>query len=354
MHLWRSTNKADGFRGHLHFNLPLNPICWLLGHHAKASIEGTDGHRWLHVRCRWCDRRYTEPDYVARLAKQQPAPGELKRLAEQRLANAERDLRQWAKDRSGRAGYGEREVDLGWQLVWRGLERKHGRRRGWTHTGIGFSIGGRGSETPIDLHIGCGLAALFITIGGIGGRTCGWLSQRTGGYESREVEVRIHNWRLWWSIWTKKHSWSRSDGWRHGTLRLHPLDHLLGGEAKYAYTDVEEPRSAFIHPPSGGSYLVEFQLQSWVRRRPRGRDLASGWEAEWKCKEGIPTRRDDGWKGGSIYGSSVKLPADRTEWPLAPGLLGGVYDWLPLAVKGLTESVERDREKANYRPEVDA
>lgn len=353
MHLWRSTNKEDGFRGHLHFNLPMNPICWLFGHHAKATIEGSERYRWLHVRCRTCDRRYTEPSYAARLSKEPLPSSEYKRLEEQRLTNAERDLKQWARDRSGRTGYGEREVDLGWQLVWRRRNAVQPRHRGWTHTGIGFSIGTRGSETPFDFDIGLGVIALFVTVGGIGGRACQWLSARNGGHESREVQLRIHDWKLWWNIWTKKHEWSRSDGWRHGTIDLHPKNHLYGGSPTYRYTDVEEPRSAFVHPPSGGSYLVEFQLRSWERRRPRGPVLAHGWDADWKCKEGIPTRRDDGWKGGSIYGSGVKLP-ERSEWPLAPHLLGGMPDWLPIAVHALTEDIERDRTRAGYRPEVDA
>lgn len=342
MHWWRSDNKGDGLRGHVHIGLPLNPVCWLLGHKAKATLEGDPRNPWLHVRCKVCDRRYTDPDYAIRTLKGNMSRAELKEPGERRLAAATANLEQWAKDRSGRAGYAERDLDVGYQLVWRGLERRSGRRRRWTSAGVSISIGNRGSETPVDLHFGTGFFALFITIGGVGGRAAHWLTNRDRGtYDSREIAVDVHGWKVWWSFWNKKHEWhSSTPRWRHGTASVHPLNYLYGGDPRGEKREVATA-TVFITPSSGGEYLTELTLEEWSRGRKRGpRDYH--WSAKWDCRQGIPTKHDDGWKGGSIYGSSVSLTQNSREQVPEPPV------WAAQAKALIEADIDQDRARQRF------
>jgi hypothetical protein len=333
MHIWthRSQHRpgVDILQVHGRFDLPLNPVCWLLGHRPRVTVvEPGTIKPWRKVEC-WCGRRWngnTDKGTIASILERQ-GKSWADHQAEQ-VEVARRDPAGVAEGAKGRTGYAERTLELNTELVRRRPARV------LEHLGVRLHVGGLGSETPFDAHLDLGAVAAYWSIGGIGHRLAEWL----GGGQRRDLSLRVHDGKLWWEVWRDTDHWGAgTPRWRSGHVSIRPFDYLHDGEPKYSYADHGEPRSVTLGMPEG-RYDVTFQLQRQVRRRPGGPIMEAKWIASWKSESGIPVRNHE-WKGDCIYASAVALPDDID-----------LINWVPAALGELMVSIMADRDRHDYRP----
>lgn len=377
MHLF--TSHRDHTRRYFaNFDLPRNPICWLVGHKARGEVK-----EWrfnippsLFIRCRWCDARYTNPDAV-HLKSSEPG-GWTKEKAEafeaQRLEVFRRDPKMVERSASGRVGYPHNRLELSLEVV----DRRHlvaDRGLGkllLDNLGFKLHVGDRGSETPFDFHVDLGVVGAYGSVGGIGGR----LAEALGRGQKRNLALHLHGGSLWWELWHDDEGGNndnahRCDSWRQpkvwpwsrgrrkhrswmclrdGNIALNPLDAIWGRMKPTRHES--DPADAFVQPEQfpGDSYLVKFVLQRnlwarehgprWVRRRGM-----QTWSIEWDATPGgIPVRNHD-WKGDEILSGAFGFD------PEAEGVdTSDRSSWVPWAAERLLASVRKDRERYRYCP----
>lgn len=220
---------------------------------------------------------------------------------------------------------------------------------GRTTPSVEIHLGGEGSETPFNAHLA--LPGIAIYTGARFGRWSGKLASRLTHprgerheYVGRSISAFLANGTVYWNIWAHDSLWERDEfpAWRHGSKSVNPLDYILGGPKRYAYTDVEKAHIDLqLHD---GVYPVTLKLQRRKFGRPRGRS-EEGWSVDWGARRGIPSHfdRSGGWKGDRTYGSGFDIPSDR--------------DWVNDATERLRAWVYEQRAKTGFReaqPQDDA
>lgn len=172
-----------------------------------------------------------------------------------------------------------RVVPYGYDGVWRVQNLKEDKRggwwhfRGWVHRAYrddahratfsweacarprlqaAWSIA-RGDERDIHGHVSLFGIAFYWGVEGVG----------LAG-EERELSVRFHDGRLFWTIWKDPNSWSSRDGWRNDSWNI---DELVRGPVTYA-SEILERREVQIPTPEG-TYpaIVELSRDTWSRPR---------------------------------------------------------------------------------------
>jgi hypothetical protein len=243
--------------------------------------------------------------------------------------------------------------------------------RAYRFAGFNLHIGNKGSETPIDWHIGFWWFAFY------GSFSADWLrtfAQWIGRGHKRDIMLEIQGmngapdliWKLWWDDdggydrtihdcdkWRRPMlppwRWGRKKyrSWmclRNGRLELNPFD-AIWGHRYFSYNTVEEDILLIeINQFPGDEYMVEFELQEVWRQRRHGpklwvaRRTFEGYTASWDAPgAGIPVRNHS-WKGNGVLASSVKVQSRDT--------------WRMDADIALVESIKKDREKYGYHPPV--
>lgn len=350
----RIRNGVAMFRGHLHVDLPENPVCWAIGHTPRARvIDSRYIDSWVLLDCRVCGRRYNQRAEVLQL---DPAI-DWKDVARQRVEVCRRDPALFAQGADRRQGWDKATAEFSAELI----ARRPRVARVWDHLSVKLHLGNASSETPIDAHLDLGLLAAYVSVGGVGGRFAEWV----GRGHKRTLSLSVFGGQLWWKVWydddgghdryhecdqwrdmpwtvrRKYHSWACL---RDGNIDLNPLDVLWGGR-RNRYVDVGESVTTFIEPAPGDRYLVDFQLQRGEAAREHGpawaRRKRVSWSVSWDARPGGIPFRNDSWKGDETYAGSFGLELNGTR-------PGPVSRWLPMAVARLEEDVRRDRRRYRY------
>lgn len=374
MHRHHISDEPGSYRGWLRFALPDNPVCWLFGHSPKVTIHESKFasiEPWLSIECRVCDRRYHDDALHASVMADVPV-GErhlkAKEIAAARVANARRlPAREFLAGVDRRQHWAPREVELHQQTLWPAKGKRRFSDRGFS---VKLHLGNRGSETPIDAHAQFGPFAVYVTIGGIGGRLC----ELVGRGHKRDLQLSAHGGSLWWKLWHdddngyddgahKCDKWRRPRLWpwsagrkkyrswmclRDGSIELNPAS-ALWGRASFHRTKIGDRVTAAVQVGEfpGDTYLVGFQLEHSVRHRDHGprwarRVLSTSYDVDWDTRglcNGIPVRNHD-WKGDEVLASGVALPDG----------MGPDDDWLTYAVARVVEQVKGDRRRYGYVP----
>lgn len=367
MHLF-TAHRRETRRYFANFDLPLNPICWLFGHKARGTVK-----HWrynippsLFIDCRWCDRRYRNPDADVLARKEQWTKETAQAHEARRLEVFLRDPKMVERSASGRDGYMQTQLHLGLELVDRSAEvKKRGLAKTFLeHAGVKFHLGDRGSETPFDGHVDLGAAAAYWSIGGVGGR----LAEFLGRGQKRNLTLRVHGGQLWWELWydheggNSEHE-HRCDGWRQptvwpwskgrrkhrgwmclrdGNLELNPANELWGRPRPTR--EVIATGDAFVEPGdfAGDTYLVQFKLERVTWAREHGPSWARGEEVslavDWDAGPGIPVRNHD-WKGDESLSGHFPVLEHPGDGP-----------WLAWASEMLLDQIRRDRRHYSYSP----
>ena len=122
-----------------------------------------------------------------------------------------------------------------------------------------------------------------------------WLStELIRGQGHKELSLKIHDWSIWWNLWTSSMEWSsQTPRWRNGCF--HILDFLFG-KNKYVREIIEE-RDVQIPMPEGNyDAHIKFCKDVWKRSRgfsktilridadiPKGIPHAGKGENSWDC-----------------------------------------------------------------------
>lgn len=166
---------------------------------------------------------------------------------------------------------------------------------------IRFHAGDRSSDTPWDAHLGIGGAAIYL--GTTVGRT---LAHRLSRGEGRDFWAWGEWPTVYLHVWTTTNSWTRGRfaEWRDASFSISPIDRIMGPRScnfeKVATVDAELVLS-------DGTYPVQLALKRATVARRRGGAREAFWDVFWDARHGIPYKHDNGWKGGSVYGSDVKV-----------------------------------------------
>jgi hypothetical protein len=202
--------------------------------------------------------------------------------------------------------------------------------------GVGFKVGNASSENALDCSVRLGrLGALYLSFGNHGRGVQRRLNSRT--YESRVVEVTVHDGSLWWKVWAPQDSWAKgTPRWMDGSTVINPLDRWLG-PVRASYEDVGPKRPGRVLMPEGDVHEVTLQLQRQRVGRKHSRPVES-WVVDW---EGRIPFRNDSWKGDEILGSSTKVSAAAVDH----------NRWAQEACAQIAAHVARDRARYRWRGE---
>ncbi|HEU5276809.1 MAG TPA: hypothetical protein VFU97_24345 [Xanthobacteraceae bacterium] len=81
----------------------------------------------------------------------------------------------------------------------------------------------------------------------------------------REFRISIHDWAIWWNLWTDNNGWSSKMPWyRNGSF--HPVD-IFFGKARYSDETVEEREVLVPMPERTYRGTAKLQIASWKRAR---------------------------------------------------------------------------------------
>jgi hypothetical protein len=292
--------------------------CRLFGH--RPVVDGTKGHRKGELGSRWvcCDRCGVRPEPQGSLDPATWTLGE--RYTGVFVGPPAGPRAVWTSEAGNPTvpsyctpgPWPARPTgSLGGQLV---LGGQHS-------LAIKVKIGNKGSEHVLAAHV----SAPHVGFLGLHTERHGtWVQRRLNpaSYESREIGFSAHDGKVHWSLWEPRDSWSSDQPkWWAGSFP-YDLRDVLWGPLRYSYEDVGEPVSVVVRMPYSDedNHDVVLQLQRMSRGRTRGKRRDEGWIVQWDCKAGIPYRQDDGWKGGRVQGSSVRVSrqaVDDGTWPLA-------------------------------------
>lgn len=318
----------------IHDTPRLIPVCRLLGH--KPVVDGTAPTRPGNLGSRWvcCDRCGVRPTpqgaldperwnlgdpYTGPWGPALPETGPARREALQALKGENHPPGPWPTKPTG---------DLGGQLV---LGRTFG------GVGVELAIGCAGDEHTLSASLRLHhLGALYLHTQSHGA----WLQRRLNsrGYDTRVIEFAFAHNGFRWRLWAKQGEWSaRTPRWRDGSICLDPRE-LIWGVTRNKFDHMGEPEPAVVRMPHGDDYQVSLLLQRCSTGRPRSKRQKQSWFVDWDCQDGIPYREEDGWKGGSIYGSGVEV-SDRS-----------VEDgtWIHEATAAIAAQVTRHRTRYSY------
>lgn len=311
-------------------------LCRLFSH--RAVVDGTDAHQdqppVLWVACDRCgirpdpqghldpekwtrgqryDGEFLTRDIPVRVRKQLAARGHMESL---------RQPGAWPAQPTGTIG-GELVIGKGSAMS------------------VSLKVGNAGSEQVLSGGFGItGLFHLYLHAEDHGRRIQRWLNPT--GYESKVIEARIHDRRLWTQLWARRNSSSKSDPWwMHGSVRLDPRDILLG-EVRNSWEDVGEPATATVRMPEGDEHEVVLKLQKWATGRKHGRKTFT-WHADWSSKAGVPFRNHE-YKGDCVYGSTVAVTAAGVD----------TGRWINEAAAAIAVQASQGRARYNYRAPASA
>ncbi len=200
-------------------------------------------------------------------------------------------------------------------------------RRGGTW-GWELKVGNPGSEQDLAASVKFGPAGgLFLHTERFGGGIVRLLNSRTRDgktvYESRTIGLKVHNGKLWWTLWAPRDSWSSKDPkWMQGAVSLNPADRLFGRKL-FKYIDVPDSVNLVkvrCADSDADTHIVALKLQQVLAGRDRWpfRKRFRSWTVDWSCRDGIPDGSTNDWKGTTVHGSHVDVSdsAVRTgTWP---------------------------------------
>lgn len=285
---WHSTDyKARGgdVRGALlnrgfWLRLPrLMAVCRVIGHKpvvdGTTGFEGRPGYRWV---C--CDRCGIRPD-----PQGSPDPA-IWNVGDPFDLGPEEGV-----DRLPGGWPATTEGTIGGQLIIGGR----------VTAGMGVKVGNAGSEHVLAAHACIPfLGGLYLHTEGFGT----WVQRRLNpvGYDSRVIDLAVHDGSVWWQVWAKRDGGNHLPRWRDGHARIDPRDILLG-KRRYSYADVSGEELVTLVMPDGGAHQVTVQLQRQSHGRAKGRKRLS-WTVDCDCKAGIPERDD---RGGGLTGWAVPV-----------------------------------------------
>lgn len=297
-------------------------LCRLFGH--RPVVDGTKGVGTLEPR-RWvaCNRCGTRTDPQGRLDPAVSDIGDRYVGTHDGQKNPHYFLQNpgpWPASMTG---------TVGGQLVIGG--------RISSSVGIGIKVGNPGSEQVLAANLCLGpLGALYLHTENHGR----WLQRRLNptGYNSRVIEARINNGRLWWQLWARRDESRATDPrWMQGSFPIDPRRALLG-KRTLLQEPHGEPIDGRVCMPDGTVHDVRLRLEKWTSGRQRGRKTER-WVVEWSSKAGIPFRNDS-WKGDEVFASSVDVSSTAVE--------NG--QWVQLACARIAADCARDRVRYNYQP----
>ena len=140
--------------------------------------------------------------------------------------------------------------------------------------------------------------------------------------EGRELRLDVHDWAIWWSLWTDTSGWSsKTPRYRHGAF--HILDFLLG---RHRYSSRPLACEWIEVPMPERTYYGVAQLEeaSWDRARWFAKRLL---RVEVKMLPGEqvphPGKGENSWDCGEDATYSITMPAASIEDGIA-GLVGSV------------------------------
>jgi len=122
------------------------------------------------------------------------------------------------------------------------------------------------------------------------------LTPNTKDCDSREIELEIRDWSLWWNFWTSDSCWSsRTPKWRNGCF--HFIDFLLGKEKhskrKLSGIDTFVPMPEKAYPCTVEMFEATWKRPRWFPKRliradidiPEGVPFPGKGENSWDCGE---------------------------------------------------------------------
>lgn len=213
--------------------------------------------------------------------------------------------------------------------------------RSFSGAGISFKVGNAGSEHVLDASIRINpIGALYLHTEKHGT----WLQRRLNpvGYQSRVIELSVHDGTLWWKLWAKRDEWTHgTPRWQDGSTTVNLLDRWLG-PVRNEFEKVGPTVAGIVRMPEGDTHEVVLQLEKVRTGRRRGRKVES-WSVDWESREGIPFRNNS-WKGDNVLGSSVTVTSAAMERGM----------WPEEACAQIAASVARDRSRYGWRaPDFD-
>lgn len=278
--------------------MPTNPWCTTAGHTPRLVEYRNSGTFWIE--CRICGRRVNAhvPDPPHNL---DPSQGPVVPYRERpRAARIEWEALLATIPTTGPV-WSAHEVGAQAQVI-------AGGRCGW---GFRVHVGSRGSETPYDLSVQAGVAAVYAGVGAFH-RAAHWIS----GGRGRDLEVSAYSGSLWWKLWVqgedynargrqtrRRQTWARRDG----HVAVNPVDLLLGRRL-YVYDDVAIVGQVPLVTTEGTTHLVDLTLRKGTRRRARQWWQADEWlTVDWNSPGGGIDTKPGG--RGLVSGSGVRLDA---------------------------------------------
>jgi hypothetical protein len=126
-----------------------------------------------------------------------------------------------------------------------------------------------------------------------------------GNYVTRSLELRVHNWAIWWSVWSPRDSWSsKTPRWRDGNW--HPLGH----HQRQSETELERREVTVLMPERAYKGAAVLNRTTWgFERLPRMFD-GEGLTVQIDMHEGEaiphPGKGENSWDCGedATYGTS--------------------------------------------------
>lgn len=294
-------------RDHWWFGVPVNPVCWLLGHRPTVHQHhhgGTGGKGYAVILCARCGSR----PHLREVHAKKLADGEW--VPEPYWLTEELDNRDgWSAGRRG-------ELTLTTIVP----------RRPRVDLAAHLHVGGLGSETPWDLHVGVGGLDVYLGVG-LGGK----LAERvTGKAHSRDLRLDISpeesahpaGLRVWWDLWTGEDmggSHLPAASWRSGYTRVSVGD-WLWGKPGFRRNQLAKPVTLDIDLGDGLNHRVAVTLEEHLRGRERQNPLT--WDREWFVDWNL-VRADDSapigtkldsegrYMRGRVFGSGFRLTKDQ-------------------------------------------
>jgi hypothetical protein len=289
---------------HWWWGVPIPVRCWLRGHLPVTRLNHP--RDTLYVRCGRCGAMPTLSDHVR-----------------EKLDGGWQPPAEWLDDLDGRNGWSRHhQGEAGLQVVVAGKIRPE--------ADVQIHVGGRGSETPWDVHVKLLGVGVYANLG-LGGGLAHFL---TRGGHSRDLRLAIfhdstrwEDWTVQWALWTP--DWARTTGlakpgegpakWRSGYE--HPLAKVgnwLWGKREVD-RDVREEQIVAVDLGDDLTHLLRMRLTfttaGRARQNPRTKDRR--WEVDWDAERGPGlhgiglrterTRDGEAWTRGRVFGSSLSL-----------------------------------------------
>jgi hypothetical protein len=124
------------------------------------------------------------------------------------------------------------------------------------------------------------------------------------GYEGREVAIHVHDWALWWHVWSDPHGWnSKTPRWRQGSFNI--PDFFLG-KMKYESRLIEREEVLIPMPEKAYRAVIEIKEDSWTRSRFRTTHNMMRAHVDMKEPIPVPGKGENSWDcdQDAIYSST--------------------------------------------------